>query len=248
MIRIAVAGLAVGVLAACQPVVPDSGAVVTTTTFEPAQPVVSGPLDGTQPDNADAQAAAAAAAANSGVAPVQASPSNPPPVQLNNPVGISDEQNFDTVSANRSIESDADRIAANRAQYTVVAPTDLPTRPGSDQPNIVEYAVRTSNPVGVQLYPRSRLRASSRTASRCAAFPSADQAQIEFLSQGGPERDRRGLDPDGDGFACGWDPRPFRTARGAVQTNTPAAQQTRVVVPQQDQPAQTYNPLVISSE
>ena len=27
------------------------------------------------------------------------------------------------------------------------------------------------------------------------------------------ERDRMGLDPDGDGFACAWDPAPFRLAR-----------------------------------
>jgi hypothetical protein len=33
------------------------------------------------------------------------------------------------------------------------------------------------------------------------------------LSNGGPERDRLGLDPDGDGFACYWDPTPFRLAR-----------------------------------
>lgn len=241
MIRFAGVALAIGVLAACQPVVPDSGAIVSTPTFEPAQPVVSGPLDATQPTSLDQQAAANAAAANSGVAPVQASPSNPAPVQLNNPAGISDEQNFDTVSANRSIESDADRIASNRAQYTLVAPTDLPTRPGSNQPNIVEYAVRTSNPVGVQLYPRNGLVSASRFASRCAAFASADQAQIEFLSRGGPQRDRRGLDPDGDGFACGWDPRPFRAARNAVQP-------TAAATAEQVQGADSFNPLVISTE
>ena len=39
-------------------------------------------------------------------------------------------------------------------------------------------------------------------------FP--DQAQQDFLAKGGPERDRMGVDPDGDGFACAWDPRPFR--------------------------------------
>ena len=37
-------------------------------------------------------------------------------------------------------------------------------------------------------------------------------AQEEFLRTGGPERDKLGVDPDGDGFACAWDPRPFRTA------------------------------------
>ena len=37
-------------------------------------------------------------------------------------------------------------------------------------------------------------------------------AQEAFLKAGGPERDRYGLDPDGDGFACRWDPTPFRAA------------------------------------
>jgi hypothetical protein len=37
-------------------------------------------------------------------------------------------------------------------------------------------------------------------------------AQIAFLERGGPKRDTLGLDPDGDGFACYWDPAPFRKA------------------------------------
>lgn len=48
----------------------------------------------------------------------------------------------------------------------------------------------------------------------CAGYASPDQAQIDFLANGGPQRDRKGLDPDGDGFACGWDPSPFRSAVG----------------------------------
>ena len=31
---------------------------------------------------------------------------------------------------------------------------------------------------------------------------------------GGPERDQFGIDPDGDGYACSWDPSPFRKAVG----------------------------------
>jgi hypothetical protein len=34
------------------------------------------------------------------------------------------------------------------------------------------------------------------------------------LARGGPDKDPRGLDPDGDGFACGWDPAPFLLAEG----------------------------------
>lgn len=170
----------------------------------------------------EAQAAQELAAANSGVAPVQASPSNPAPTPVSNP-GISSEQNFDAVSAERSIESDAQRLAQNRAQYTVIAPTDLPKRPGTNQPNIVEYALRTTNPVGAQVYSRTNLRSAQRHAAACGRFASSDQAQTEFLSRGGPQRDRGGLDPDGDGFACSWDPAPFRKARAASQL-TPEGQ------------------------
>ena len=38
------------------------------------------------------------------------------------------------------------------------------------------------------------------------------RAQIDFLAKGGPERDRLGVDPDGDGYACAWNPAPFRAA------------------------------------
>lgn len=61
------------------------------------------------------------------------------------------------------------------------------------------------------MYKRSGLRVSSPAAA-CAKFSSPDLAQEAFLSAGGPDRDRKGLDPDGDGYACSWDPRPFRTA------------------------------------
>ncbi len=279
MKRVLLGVAALAVLGACAPRVPDSGARV-----EPVQraipdvaPVVSQPLGQdpataplpssiTQAVNgpvAEQNAQTSAAAANSGIAPVEASPSNPAPLQVNNP-GISDEQDFAAVSAERSIQSDAQRIAANRAQYTLISPTDLPTRPGTDQPNIVEYALRTSHPVGTQLYRRSGLRAN-RSAAACAAFPSPDQAQIEFLSQGGPRRDRRGLDPDGDGFACSWDPRPFRAARAAQPQLAPeTAPASALVEPAVDlveeqaavapAPAPTapasaiVQPLVISSE
>jgi hypothetical protein len=48
----------------------------------------------------------------------------------------------------------------------------------------------------------------------CDRYRSKDEAQQDFLAKGGPERDAYGLDPDGDGYACGWDPRPFRLAVG----------------------------------
>lgn len=125
--------------------------------------------------------------------------------------GISDEQDFNAVASRESIESDAQRIAQNRAEYVIVQPKDLPQRPGDTGPNIVEFALATKHAPGVQLYKRGGLSIRDPNAA-CGKYASPDQAQQDFLAKGGPERDRMGVDPDGDGFACSWDPRPFRTA------------------------------------
>lgn len=88
----------------------------------------------------------------------------------------------------------------------------VPLAPRSSSgPNIVDFALKTSNPVGTPVYSRSSLQLRSAE-SACAAFASADLAQTAFLEAGGPDKDRKGLDPDGDGFACSWDPSPFRNA------------------------------------
>jgi hypothetical protein len=125
--------------------------------------------------------------------------------------GISDEQDFGAVSARETIESDAERIARNRAQYAVIPPTALPQRPSDTGPNIVAFALSTTHGVGQQMYRRSSLGANPERA--CAKYGSPDLAQEAFLERGGPERDRLGVDPDGDGFACSWDPRPFRAVQ-----------------------------------
>ncbi|APX10942.1 excalibur calcium-binding domain-containing protein [Tateyamaria omphalii] len=156
---------------------------------------------------------AAAAQANSGRSVVNASPSNAAPVILNNP-GISDENSFDAVASRESIESDAARLEANRQQYQVVQPTALPSRTGGAQPNVVQYALQTRHPKGTQVHRRFSVGSAARFERNCAAYNSADEAQIDFLARGGPERDRQGLDPDGDGYACAWDPAPFRRAAG----------------------------------
>lgn len=124
--------------------------------------------------------------------------------------GVSDEQDFGAVSSRESIESDAARIERNRSQYVVIQPGALPVRPGETGPNIVAYALATNNTPGVALYKRSGRGNNSQ--AECARFGSPDIAQQAFLEAGGPEKDRKKLDPDGDGFACSWDPRPFRTA------------------------------------
>lgn len=233
---------ALAVLTACQPAIPDSGvadgfddgafeaqrrardAALSGTVPAPA-PVTSASLPAPTDGSAAATAAETArvlaatragagvgneATSNSGETPLQASPSNPAPAVVNS-AGISNENNFDAVSGRRSIEGDAARIAANRAQYEVVQPEALPDRVEAG-PNIVAYALQTKNQPGEKIYRRIGINKAAKYTRACGAFSSADQAQIAFLAAGGPERDRKGMDPDGDGFACDWDPRPFRRA------------------------------------
>ncbi len=127
---------------------------------------------------------------------------------------ISDEQNFDAVAGRESIESDAQRLARQRDAYQVIQPEALPTRSGSGGPNIVAFALSTSNRLGESVYRRTGRSSTTAFSRACARYGSADQAQEAFLKAGGPKSDRQGLDPDGDGFACFWDPTPFRAARG----------------------------------
>ncbi len=155
----------------------------------------------------------AAAANNSGVAPIVASPLNPAPAIVDNATGISRENNFDAVSGQRSIESDAARIAANRAQYEVIQPQALPLRTDTG-PNIVAFALATTHAVGTKVYDRSGFNAKNRYARSCGQYSHQDHAQTAFLAGGGPEKDRSGMDPDGDGFACLWDPSVFRNVSG----------------------------------
>ncbi len=229
-------------LSACQPAIPESGipdpgrgvgfdntaaqqnAALARSTAVPAPaPVASAPLSG----SAEATAAETArvlaattpngaggvgttAATNSGTAPLDASPSNPAPAVVNSD-GISNENNFEAVSALRDIQTDARKIDENRAQYRLVQPEALPDRTATG-PNVVAYALANSHPVGTAKYSRGVFNTPARSARKCAQYGRATQAQIAFLEAGGPQRDRIGLDPDGDGYACKWDPAPFRKA------------------------------------
>jgi hypothetical protein len=231
--RFLLVGVAFAGLAACQPGIPDSrsgsgfdsyeqrsqrDAVLQSGTISAPSVVSEGPIDGTASDAIDAARAAlsddsGSVAQSAAAAPLNASPTNATPQVVTNSVGISDENDFNVVSDERSIESDAALIAQNRAQYEIIQPTALPTRSGTNAPNIVEYALRTTNPKGTPIFNRSRLNTQSKFQRNCAQFASPDLAQEYFLANGGPQKDRKGLDPDGDGYACAWDPAPFRTVR-----------------------------------
>ncbi|MCG7494283.1 hypothetical protein MHM86_12045 [Thalassobius sp. Cn5-15] len=183
-----------------------SASAVSSETLSPA-----GAPNSTE---AERLASDTTAALNSGDAPLNASPSNPAPEVALNAAGISDENDFGNVSSLRSIEGDKARIEQNRAQYQVVTPTALPSRNGAEGPNIVAYALQTRHSVGQPVYKRLFAASEKRALRNCAAYASDDQAQTAFLAKGGPERDRLGLDPDGDGYACRWDPTPFRAYSG----------------------------------
>lgn len=166
-----------------------------------------GPATAAAPMSAMAPATTPAPVPNQRREGVQASPSNAQP-------RISDEQEFSAVTDRETIESDAARRAAQAAAREQVAPTALPTRPANTGPNIVEYALTAPNVKGQEWYSRSIFSTQSRFQRNCAAYNSPDAAQRDFLARGGPEKDRLGIDPDGDGFACGWDPAPFKLAAG----------------------------------
>lgn len=218
-------------LAACAPQVPDSGAGVGFQDYDSyirgttAPPPAAAPAPVVPPAAFDPAAAAAAIDRADGkpvLPPEDVRPRGNAPAGIKEETGetvhmtpdnegISDENDFQAVSARETIESDAERIKRNREQYVVVQPKDLPVRPGDTGPNIVEFALATTHAPGTQLYSRSSFGKKDPTAA-CLKFPSPDLAQQEFLAKGGPDRDRMGVDPDGDGFACDWDPRPFRLA------------------------------------
>lgn len=125
---------------------------------------------------------------------------------------ISDENDFQAVAARETIQSDKARIERNKAQYTVDQPGALPQRSGdTGASEAIQFAISTSHPVGAQMYKRSSLKFKSPDAA-CQKYASDMAAQEEFLASGGPERDRKGIDPDGDGYACNWNPAPFRAA------------------------------------
>ncbi len=226
------AGLILAV-AACAPQVPDSARGVGFDSYQATQqrdaalqgtsartpltvlPPEGGtgappPITGTEPVAGSAEdTAAQTALILQQTRPASTAPSTQ---AVANSAGISQENNFDAVSGQRTIEGDAERLAQNRAQYQLIQPQALPERDGNEQPNIVAFALSTNHPVGTKVYARAGFNGAARAERNCRQYPSPDQAQMDFLARGGPLRDRKGLDPDGDGYACSWNPAPFRKA------------------------------------
>ncbi|MFD2173541.1 hypothetical protein [Rhodobacter lacus] len=113
---------------------------------------------------------------------------------------------------NPALAAPAPGAAGVGAPLDAMAPAAGAAVTGGAGPNLAAYALSATNAPGQQVYKRGGIKLTN-SARACGKFVSPDLAQMEFLRRGGPERDPGNLDPDGDGFACGWDPRPFQAAR-----------------------------------
>lgn len=140
-------------------------------------------------------------------------PTDPAAAPAPGAAGISDEQDFSAVSSRETIESDKARIEANKARYQQIAPTTLPERTGEAVSPVVAYVLNAPNGLGEAIYDRRAVKPEVYQKA-CQRYPTAEAAQAAFLKAGGPKRDSKKLDPDGDGYACDFDPTPFRQAAG----------------------------------
>ena len=137
--------------------------------------------------------------------PTDTAAQQPVVVATENPE-ISNTQDFTAVKQQETIASDAAKLAALKEKYTIVEPEALPQRSGGQGPNLAAYALSQKQQVGQRVY-----RRFNSNGSNCGRYrKDPDAAQRAFLQAGGPERDRQRLDPDGDGFACTWDPNTYR--------------------------------------
>jgi hypothetical protein len=109
------------------------------------------------------------------------------------------------------------------AQNTVITRDFVPqvqvdaSELGAGGPNLFVYALSSTHRVGEQRFTRRNPFRWQRWEAACSQYPNQDLAQEAFLSAGGPDRDPNHMDPDGDGFACWWDPSPFRQAATTVR-------------------------------
>ena len=114
-----------------------------------------------------------------------------------------EQQKIDAAVAQQQLDS-------ARSQLVVVQPGNLPNR--VDGVNVALYAQQSTNALGQRAFDRT-VGARVAGVGACGRYRDPDAAQRAFLGAGGPQSDRLGLDPDGDGFACSFDPAPYRALR-----------------------------------
>ena len=122
---------------------------------------------------------------------------------------MSDEQDFAAVTSRESIESDAIRIAKNREK--LIIHDSIAFDITASQENMINYALNTKHAPGTVVHDREIFFFNrEKYLERCNQFVDSDEAQQFFLNNGGPKEDSANLDPDGDGFACSWNPERYR--------------------------------------
>lgn len=152
------------------------------------------------------------------------SPETPPGAEtppVASPTGIGIDPNAQeinlalTTQEQQKVEREeaARRREAARQQLVVINPETAPQVNTSANANVVRFARSTTHSVGDRVYSRNVLRSRSQSNSVCRRFSAAEDAQRQFLANGGPQEDRYNLDPDGDGFACDFDPSVYRQLR-----------------------------------
>lgn len=109
----------------------------------------------------------------------------------------------------------ADLTRATKPQAVAPAPQAAPAaRPATgayaNTPSVLtRFALAERHDPGTRVYHRPD--PSPAVAERaCRNHANSAAAQTAFIAAGGPIIDPLGMDPDGDGFVCGWDPRPYR--------------------------------------
>lgn len=188
--------------------------VISPERLDTGTPQYQGPLPQRVVDTVERETAGNAEP--EGIAPPPVERTSPPlpeetPRRLDGAIGtdnpgISDSQDFEAVSERRTREQDAERLREQRENYRMIPAEPLPK--DAEIPSIASFALSTRHPVGQKMYRRSIF--DGLFGSPCEDYATPDDAQLAFLEAGGPERDQLGLDPDGDGYACGWSPEPYR--------------------------------------
>ncbi len=215
-LKLSILALAGLTLAACQQ---EAGSDPMFPPIGGARPIVMPdagmPTDLTPTDPASSSTAALTTAVNDALDATNGSTSVAAvtPVAPNSGDGIASDSGVLVLSEQsqaeqlRLREADAAALAAAAAQRVVIQPGQMPdVVPGV---NIVTFARETTNAVGARIYRRPSIRRTN-SSSQCRKFGSADDAQRNFLANGGPQDDPLNLDPDGDGFACRWSPEAYR--------------------------------------
>ncbi|OCX66698.1 hypothetical protein BFP70_00630 [Thioclava sp. SK-1] len=223
--RILICALPMVLLAACQPSVPNSGAGVGFGSYEEYLAAREAELRGQQtppavtPTGAPLDATHGPAYGGAGYGASVADPAQIGSVAPTQPMNDAQQLGADTLAALNATAAEPITVQPSPSVPPAASSTALPQLDVQSQvvgqagPNLAAYALSVNNQPGQSVYRRGGIKLTS-TARACAKYVAPDLAQIAFLDRGGPERDPGNLDPDGDGFACGWDPSAFQNARG----------------------------------